>query len=62
MIFLMFFCYATSRPRRSPRPSAACCSGSPAGSRWGPRWPGAAGILAVSVALSAVLFRRRTVT
>ena len=30
-------------PRRSPRPSAACCSATPAaGCRWGPRWPGAA--------------------
>ena len=32
---------STSRPRRSPRPSAASCSGTPARCRWPARWPGA---------------------
>ena len=34
--------------------------GTPVGSSRGPRWRGAAAILAVSVAASGVLFRRRT--
>src|SRR4029077_18549439 len=33
---------STSRPRRSPRPSAACSSATPARCRWPARWPGAA--------------------